>query len=330
MSFLKVYEGVFSALPTPMTENGEIHIEGLLSLMEWQAAPTPICGLLSDETCQDESKALEGVSGFVLYGTTGESSTLSLDEKEAITMSAVERFPHHTLIAGIGTNATEGSASLAHQARSWGADGGLLVTPYYNRPSQEGLYRHILSVAERVPDWPLVLYVVPSRAAVTIEVETLNRILTACPQVIAVKDASADIAYGAELISCCEGRAVALSGDDPTALASWAIGARGSISVISNLCPAEMVSLWRSFEKGHLSAARSLFHHLHPLIRTLFIDTNPIPLKFALAELIHRDLLPVIPFSSGVRLPLAPLNSHCQTAILSELERVIGGGSTYE
>ena len=295
MSSITRYEGIFSALATPMDEAGEIDYDAHLEMMEWQLSPHRFAA----ESDQALERAEEGVSGFVLYGTTGESATLGLSEKERLTTLAVERFPDQVLIAGVGTNSTESSMSLAQRARSWGATAGLLVTPYYNRPSQEGLYRHILSVAERVPDWPLILYVVPSRAAVTIEIGTLDRILSACPQVVAVKDASADLAYGAELVNCCEGRAVALSGDDPTALASWSIGSRGSISVVSNLLPVEMMRLWNLFESGQLSDARALFHKVHPVMRALFVETNPVPLKSALTHLNQQGLLPQIGFDGG-------------------------------
>ena len=329
MSCQTVFEGVYSALPTPMTQEREVDLEGLLNLMAWQLEPRNLC----DEGLLVERSDLErrGVSGFVLYGTTGEASTLTIAEREVITTRSVERYPEHTLIAGVGTNSTVSSAELATQARSWGADAGLLVTPYYNRPSQEGLYRHVLQVAESVPDWPLILYIVPSRAAVTIEVNTLDRILNACPQVVAIKDASADLAYGVEVIRCCEGRATVLSGDDPTALASWAIGAQGSISVMSNLFPAEMMTMFRLFQRGQLTSAQSLFHLIHPVIQALFIDTNPVPLKCILAELSRQGRIPLnAPLLEYVRPPLVELNSLHREFLFEEvLSRITGRlGST--
>ena len=308
------YEGILSALPTPMTSHGEVDLEGLLSLMAWQKSPTPLRApwnlpLDFDKIELSVDRAARGVDGFVLYGTTGEAPTLSLKEKLRITEAAVEAFKETPLIAGIGTNSTKSSAELAREVRSWGIDGGLLVTPYYNRPSQEGIYRHVLEVAEAVPDWPLVLYIVPGRAAVTLEVETIDRLLSRCPQIVSIKDASADLSYCAELVNCCDDRATVLSGDDPTALAAWAIGAQGSISVGSNLFPAEMAHLWELHREQRLTEARRAFLSLHPMICSLFIESNPVPLKYALAEMSRRGLFSFDhSLEESVRGPLAELS----------------------
>jgi 4-hydroxy-tetrahydrodipicolinate synthase len=296
--------GIYSALPTPFTAEGEVDIDQMLALMAWQLNPTSA----REPKMQNINPTWSGVSGFVLYGTTGEASTLSMTEREEMTRAAAERFPHTQLIAGVGSNCTRSSIELARQARSWGATGGLVVTPYYNKPSQEGLYRHFSMIAESCSEWPLTLYTVPSRAAVTLEVNTLNRLLNTYSNIRAIKDATADLSYGAELISCCEGRAHVLSGDDPTALAAWSLGAQGSISVISNLIPAEFVSLWEHHIAGHHPQARRLFLDLHPLIRSMFIESNPVPLKKTLALWSAEALIPVPLWSAQVRAPLAELS----------------------
>ena len=296
--------GVYSALPTPLHTSGEIDLPSLTELMRWQLEP---------------SLGARGVSGFVLYGTTGESPTLSAVECEEITRSAREAFPEVELIAGVGSNCTASSVERARAAQLWGADGGLVVTPYYNKPSSEGLYRHFSTIAEATPDWPLTLYVVPGRAVVHLELNVVDKLLGAYPNIVAVKDASADLSYCAELVSCCDTRAHVLSGDDPTALAAWATGARGSISVSSNLVPHEFVEIWSHFEAGHHAEARARFLRLHPLIMTLFIESNPAPLKAALAEWGARDLTPNC--SARVRAPLSELTVQNHATLCAALER---------
>ena len=324
MESLKPLEGIFSAVPTFFDQREKLDVAALLQFMEWQLKPNYLDEFTAQQSDSKKDRRVEAVSGFVLYGTTGESPTLSLSEKEQITHRAKEQFPTSMMIAGIGTNSTVSSMDNAKLARNWGADAGLLVTPYYNRPTQEGLYRHCLSVAESVPDWPLVLYVVPSRTGVTLNIETIDRLLETCPQIISIKDASADLSYCAELVSCCGQRASVLSGDDPSALASWALGARGSISVVSNLCPAEMMNLWRLFNRGLLSAAQEQFAKLHPLIRALFVETNPSPLKAALAQLSQQGLLTnVSPLDPRVRLPLSQLLPQSQDILIQSLHQYL-------
>jgi 4-hydroxy-tetrahydrodipicolinate synthase len=315
MKSLDTFEGIFSAVPTPFGDDGSVDLAGLVNLMSWQRRPNWV---RSGQGIKQQAPS--GVSGFVLYGTTGEAPTLSLNEKEMITQTAMTHFSDMPLIAGVGTNSTTDSRALAHQVRSWGVDAGLLVTPYYNKPSQEGIYRHVLSVAEAVADWPLVLYVVPSRASVTLELETVDRILTACPQVIAIKDATADLNYCSELVSYCADRATILSGDDQTALAAWSTGARGSISVSSNLLPAEMMRLWHLFNQGKLIDARTLFLSLHPLINALFVESNPTPLKAALSYMTQQGIIQLpTHIRSIVRLPLADLEEANAQALIQTI-----------
>ena len=308
--------GIYSALPTPFTATGEVDIDQLLALMAWQLRPT---STLSSAAPRTHTASWAGVNGFVIYGTTGEASTLTLAEREDITRAAVQRFPNVEMIAGVGNNCTRSSIELAQRARAWGATGGLVVTPYYNKPSQEGLYRHFALIAESCPEWPLILYTVPGRSVVELEVGTVDRLLGAYPHIHAIKDATADLSYGAELISCCQGRAHVLSGDDPTALAAWSLGASGSISVISNLIPAEVVSLWEHHRAGRYAEARRLFLAFHPLTRSLFIESNPVPLKRALEVWSAEEVIPIPSCDASVRAPLAPLREESYTRLLGAL-----------
>lgn len=321
--------GVYSATPTPFTERGEVDLEGLINLMSWQRSPDPLPHqiLPSDmreapaaQVSESSREGAYGVDGFVIYGTTGEAPTLSLAEREQITRATTEAFPDVEVIAGVGSYSTANSVELAIQARSWGASGGLVVTPYYNKPSQAGLYQHFATIAEATPDWPLILYVVPSRAAIHLEVEVIDRLLNRYPNIVGIKDATADLAYTAEVISCCEGRASVLSGDDPTALAAWSIGARGSISVASNLVPRAFSRLWRLSEDQEVGEARRLFLELHPLIRSLFLESNPVPLKAALAQWSRAGLIPVDQLSPTVRSPLSTLSEAGALSLSEALE----------
>ena len=302
--------GIYSAVPTPFQASGDLDLERLLDLMAWQLDP---CG---DSVDRGE----RGVQGFVIYGTTGESPTLTLAEREQITRAAVARFPTVEMIAGVGSNSTTGSVELATQARAWGASGGLVVTPYYNKPSQEGLYRHFATIAEATPEWPLILYVVPGRASVSLDVEVVEKLLRNYPHIVGVKDATADLAYAAELLSCCGERAHVLSGDDPTALAAWSLGMQGSISVVSNLIPSTFATLWAHHTRGERDAARRLFLAIHPLIRALFVESNPIPLKEALGRWSAEELIPITGLTSHVRPPLAPLNEAQRLVLCAALE----------
>lgn len=310
MQGLKPFTGIYSALATPFDREGAVDVSLLLNTMAWQSTPKRS----SLDEVPDQAK--RGVDGFVLYGTTGEAPTLSLQDKELITVSALERAPQLPLIAGIGTNCTRSSAELAKYARSWGAHAGLLVTPYYNKPSQEGLYRHVCEVAEAVPDWPLILYVVPARTAVHLDLETVGRILDRCSQVCSIKDATGDLDYCGALVELLQGRATVLSGDDLTALPAWTLGARGSISVCSNLIPHQFSGMWSLHQSGQREGAADLFSQLLPLIEALFIETNPAPLKSALNWAAQRGLLTGIEtWSPELRLPLCALSEANQLTL---------------
>ena len=258
--------GVMSALPTPFDAHGEVDHAALAALTRWQRA--------------------EGVAGVVAYGTTGEAPTVSERERAEVTETCLAAAGDLPVVVGVGTNCTRESVSRARAAQAMGAHGGLLVTPYYNKPTQDGLELHFRAVAEAVPSWPLILYVVPGRTSVTLDPARAARLVAEHPNIVAVKDATGDLRYGEDLLmalEASEGRATALSGDDPTLLAQWAIGGAGAISVLSDLCPAEVCAAHAAMERGDLAKARALLRPLAPLARDLFVESNPAPVKAALA-----------------------------------------------
>jgi 4-hydroxy-tetrahydrodipicolinate synthase len=274
-----MFEGVHTALVTPFRD-GRPDIDGLERLVEFQ-----IDG---------------GVDGIVPCGTTGESATVN-DAERAEIIAACVRFARGRVkvIGGVGTNDTAQSVRNAKAALECGADGGLVITPYYNKPTQEGLYAHCRHIAEQVPGLPLIVYNVPGRTSVSFTVDTLVR-LADLPGVVAVKEATGNMVFDSEIVSRCGDRLTVLSGDDPTSLPLWSIGGRGVVSVSSNLVPARMVALWKAFDAGDLGEARRLHLQLLPLFTGLFMETNPVPVKTAVAW--HTGAL-----DPNVRLPLTSL-----------------------
>jgi 4-hydroxy-tetrahydrodipicolinate synthase len=296
--------GVLSALPTPFDAHGEVDHAALAALTRWQRA--------------------EGVAGVVAYGTTGEAPTLSERERAEVTETCLAAADDLPVVVGVGTNCTRESVARARAAQAMGAHGGLLVTPYYNKPTQEGLELHFRAVAEAVPSWPLILYVVPGRTSVSLDPTRVARLVAELPNIVAVKDATGDLRYGEDLImalEASEGRATALSGDDPTLLAQWAIGGAGAISVLSDLCPGEVCAAHAAMERGDLAGARALLRPLAPLARDLFVESNPAPVKAALSwrfaegglgapgvHLDERDRRALAHLTPHARLPLSPLS----------------------
>lgn len=275
-----MFQGVYTALITPFLPDGALDLPALTALVQRQVAA--------------------GVDGVVPCGTTGEASTLSEAERLEVIATTVRAAAGRVkVVAGVGGNDTRRVAAAARAVQDLGVDGALVVTPYYNKPSQAGLYAHYCAVAEAAPGLPLVLYNVPSRTGVSFTVETLSR-LADVPGMVAVKEATADLVFGGDLLARTHGRLTVLSGDDFTALPLWALGARGVISVTSNLLPDRFVALWRAFEAGDLASAQAQQRALFPLFKGLFIESNPVPVKALLAA--HSGLC-----GAGVRLPLAPL-----------------------
>ncbi len=222
----------------------------------------------------------QGVDGLVPVGTTGESPTLSHEEHDRVIERVVEaadgRVP---VIAGTGSNATREALRLTEHARSAGASASLQVVPYYNKPTQEGLYRHFMTLADRV-DLPMVLYNIPGRCGVAMTVDTVVR-LAAHPNIVAIKEATGSMDVASEIAARCD--LTILSGDDSLTLPMIAVGGRGVISVLSNLLPARVKAMVDAALAGRTDEARRLHLELFPLCKAMFLETNPIPIKTAMA-----------------------------------------------
>jgi 4-hydroxy-tetrahydrodipicolinate synthase len=277
------------------------------------ALVTPFRGGVLDEAAFDalvERQIEGGVHGLVPVGTTGETSTLSHEEHRRVVQLCVEsargRVP---VVAGAGSNATAEAIELTRHAKEVGADAALVVTPYYNRPSQEGLYRHYAAINDAV-DLPVLVYNVPSRTSVDISNETLQR-LSKLPHVVGVKDATGDMARASlQRLTCGEGW-VMLSGDDPTALGYVAHGGHGCISVTSNVAPRACAEFYNALLQGDWPGALARQDRLIRLHKALFLDSSPAPTKFALARLgLCAD---------EARLPIAPCAEAVQPAILEAM-----------
>ncbi|MCL1986266.1 MAG: 4-hydroxy-tetrahydrodipicolinate synthase [Betaproteobacteria bacterium] len=244
----------------------------------------------------------QGINGLVPCGTTGESATLSHEEHERVIRICVEQAKGRVpVLAGAGSNNTPEAVRLTRFAKEAGADGALLITPYYNKPTQEGLYRHFAAIADAV-DFPLIPYNVPGRTGCNLLPATLGRLAREYPNIAGVKEATGDLTQVSEVREQCGAQFCLLSGDDFTVLPILAVGGCGVISVTSNIAPAKMSKLCSSFVQGDLESARALHFELAPLNRAMFLETNPIPVKTALhlmgfAELEFR--LPLCPLGEG-------------------------------
>jgi 4-hydroxy-tetrahydrodipicolinate synthase len=254
-------QGAIVAIVTPF-RNGKVDEEALRRLIEEQI--------------------MAGTDGIAPCGTTGESTTLSHEEHDRvieITVDAVKkRVP---VIAGTGSNSTAEALRLTKHAWEAGADAALIVCPYYNRPTQEGLYLHYRAIAEEVPV-PIIVYNIPGRTGTNMLPETLAR-LAKIPNIVGVKEASGSIKQMSDMILLCGADFDVLSGDDIFTLPLLALGGKGVISVISNVVPGDMAGMVDAFAAGDLEKARQLHYRMSPLIDALFIETNPIPVKAALA-----------------------------------------------
>lgn len=274
-----MFHGSIVALVTPMHADGALDFAALERLVEFHVE--------------------NGTDGIVAVGTTGESATLDLDEHCAVIRRTVkyarERIP---VIAGTGANSTTEAIELTRCAQQAGADACLLVTPYYNKPTQEGLYRHHKAVADAVPI-PQILYNVPSRTACDLLPETMER-LAEIPNIVGIKDATGNLERGREILRRCGDRCDLYSGDDATALDLIALGAKGDISVTANVAPRLMHEMCAQARAGDVAKARALNERLMGLHQKLFVESNPIPVKWALGEL---GLV-----RTGIRLPLTWLS----------------------
>jgi 4-hydroxy-tetrahydrodipicolinate synthase len=273
-----MFRGAIVAIVTPF-KNGKVDEAALRKLVEFQIK--------------------NGTDGIVPCGTTGESSTLSHEEHdrviEVVIDAAKKRVP---VIAGTGSNSTAEAIRLTRHAYKAGADGALMVCPYYNRPTQEGLYQHYKAVAEAVPI-PIIVYNIPGRTGVNINPDTLAR-LAKIKNIVGVKEASGSIKQMSDVIHLCGPKFDVLSGDDLFTLPLMAMGGHGVISVISNVAPADMAAMVDAFVAGDLKKARTLHYKMVPLIDTLFVETNPTPVKAVLAMMKN--------ISYEVRLPLYKLS----------------------
>jgi 4-hydroxy-tetrahydrodipicolinate synthase len=271
-------QGSIVALVTPMREDGTIDEDSL--------------GRLIDFHVENRSDALVSV------GTTGESATLDEEEHCHLIRRTVEmaagRIP---IIAGTGANSTREAITLTRCAHAAGADACLLVTPYYNKPTQEGLYRHHRAIAEAVPV-PQILYNVPGRTACDMLPETVER-LADVENIIGIKEATGELARAREIMQRCGDRMIVYSGDDATAMELMLLGGKGNISVTANVAPADMHALCSAAMQGDRERAASINERLDILHRILFVESNPIPVKWALYEM---GMIP-----AGIRLPLTPL-----------------------
>jgi 4-hydroxy-tetrahydrodipicolinate synthase len=276
---LIMLQGSLVAIVSPMHEDGALDINALRSLIDFHIR--------------------EGTEGIVIVGTTGESPTVNFDEHCLLIKTAVEhtagRIP---VIAGTGANATSEAIELTRQAKVLGADACLLVTPYYNKPPQEGLYQHYRAVAEAV-DIPQILYNVPGRTACDISNDTVLR-LAQIPNIVGIKDATGNMERGSDLIARAPKDFAVYSGDDASAMSLMLTGGRGVISVTANVAPRQMHELCTAAMAGDAVKARQINEKLLALHQKLFVEANPIPVKWVLQQM---GLI-----RSGIRLPLVGLS----------------------
>jgi len=292
MPKLAAIEGCLTALVTPLS-GGKVDFAALGKLVDWQIE--------------------QGVDGIVSVGTTGESATLDVDEHVAVIAATVAaargRVP---VIAGAGGNATAEALALTKASEQAGAHALLHVTPYYNRPSQEGLYRHFEAIA-RATKLPIILYNVPTRTACDLLTDTVVR-LAAFDNIIAIKDATGSLPRASELVAKVGDRIAVLSGDDSTTFPLYAVGARGVISVVSNVAPREMSEMWDAAKAGDWERAKKLHFKLRVLSQMLFHEPSPAPTKAALA-LMGRC-------TPEVRLPLVPASEKLTGELREELAKL--------
>jgi 4-hydroxy-tetrahydrodipicolinate synthase len=273
-----MFRGAMVAIVTPFRD-GRVDETALRELIEFQIA--------------------NGTHGIVPCGTTGESATLSFSEHERVIEITVEQVNGRVpVFAGTGSNNTEEAIRLTSHAKSAGASAALMISPYYNKPTQEGLYRHFKKVAESV-DIPIILYNIPGRTAVNMEPATIAR-LSKIDNIVGIKEAAGTMKQITDIISQCGEDFVVLSGEDYLTFPLLCVGGHGVISVVSNIAPREMSQMCNLFFEGKFAEARRLYYRLLPLCHALFYETNPAPAKAALAMMKKIE-------SEEVRLPLAPM-----------------------
>ena len=282
-----MFSGSMVAIVTPMTADGGLDWPAWDQLLDFHAR--------------------EGSDGIVVAGTTGESPALSVDEVEELTRRAVARCRGKIkVIVGAGTHSTAGTVARTRALTRLGVDAVLLVTPYYNKPTQEGLFRHFMAAAE-ASEVPVILYNVPSRTAVDLLPSTVAR-LARNPQIVAIKEATGSLSRAREILNTCPPEFTLLSGDDATALDLMNLGARGVISVTANVAPRRMHEACAAALSGDLAAAQAIDLRLQPLHKDLFVEANPIPVKWAVARM---GLI-----GNAIRLPLVELSAAHHDTVL--------------
>lgn len=285
-----LFSGAMTALVTPF-KNNVIDEDAYRSFIEWQIS--------------------EGVHGLVPCGTTGESATLSHEEHERVIEICIDQVKGRVpVLAGAGSNNTDEAVKLTRFAKKAGADGALLITPYYNKPTQQGLYEHFKAIAQAV-DLPLIPYNVPGRTGCNMLPPVLAKLASEFPNITGIKEATGDMAQASAILESCPEDFSVLSGDDFTALPLLALGGKGVISVTSNIAPARVAGMVNSFFKGDLTAARREHHSLFPMSKAMFIVSNPIPVKTALSLMGKM--------SSEMRLPLCPMSAEDEQKLINVL-----------
>jgi 4-hydroxy-tetrahydrodipicolinate synthase len=287
-----MFSGVFPAIITPFKEDESLDEEGLKRNIEYLSKT--------------------GIAGIVPCGTTGESATLTFEEHKKVVEIAVEasRVP---VIAGTGSNNTREALELTRHAAKAGANAALLITPYYNKPNDRGMFEHFKTIAEKC-DIPIVLYNVPKRTGIDLKPELVAK-LSKVKNIVAIKEASGSLSQISQIIEQTEGSDFSLlSGDDDLTLPAMALGARGVVSVVANVAPRKTVAMVDAMAKGDLEKARSLHYELAPLVRAMFLETNPIPVKTS-----HK----YIGLADGpLRLPLAPMAAEKEKILKDILEKL--------
>jgi 4-hydroxy-tetrahydrodipicolinate synthase len=285
-------QGSIVALVTPMRATGEIDWDALAGLIDWHVE--------------------SGTDAIVAVGTTGESATIGFDEHKRAMGFIVERGRRRVpVIGGTGANSTREAIELTLAAKSVGCDACLLVTPYYNKPTQEGLYLHHKAIAEAVA-MPQILYNVPSRTACDMLPGTVER-LSKVPNIVGIKEATGDLVRAADILRRCGDDFAVYSGDDPTAVELMLMGGHGDISVTANVAPAAVHAMCVAARARDAATARALDEKLVELNKVLFLESNPIPVKWALEEMRR--------ISAGIRLPLTPLSVEHRPAVRAALAR---------
>lgn len=289
------FAGVYTAIVTPFA-NGKLDLASLERLLETQIAG--------------------GIAGVVPVGTTGESPTLTHEEHMEVFRQTIRIVAGRCKVfAGTGSNCTAEAIEMTREAEQMGADGALIVAPYYNKPTQEGVFRHYAAIAEKVR-FPIILYSIPGRCGIEISVSTTCRIAEACPNIRCIKEAGGSVERVNQLRAALPEDFAILSGDDSLTLPFLSAGATGVISVASNLIPAEMSDLVRSWAEGDTARAAALHRAYYPLFRDIFIESNPVPIKYTLCK---KGIIA----SPEVRLPLVELSPESRNQLDITLEKTL-------